>query len=340
MKPAHLTTNELTYELHIRDVSAPDDIEEKRTVLTGLLSQETSSHSFSDISVPLSFEVDYKQALASYTELQILISEFTGTKSDILYKTFNSRLQHLSGRISRLRSSSAEEEKLKKAIRFNLLKLEGTLCNIVEQPDLLDQPMTSTRVNLNCSESSISPSKPVPVYKWGIKKFSGKQPLIPFLEQIEIFKFSRNCTDEDLFISACDLFEGAAFTWWHNNFSQKKFHSWADLVTSLKETYLPYNYERDLWEQIRSTKQFSRQPVSAYISHMESLMLRSSKSISDIEKVDEIINGLLPEYVKALAFQDVKSVAELTKYCKKFESALAISSQNPFVQPQLVGIVM
>ncbi|XP_050498839.1 uncharacterized protein LOC126879699 [Diabrotica virgifera virgifera] len=170
MKPAHLTTNELTYELHIRDVSAPDDIEEKRTVLTGLLSQETSSRSFSNISVPLSFEVDYKQALASYTELQILISEFTGTKSDILYKTFNSRFQHLSGRISRLRSSSAEEEKLKKAIRFNLLKLEGTLCNILEQPDLLDQPMTSTRVNLNCSESSISPSKPVPVYKWGIKK--------------------------------------------------------------------------------------------------------------------------------------------------------------------------
>ncbi|XP_072385439.1 uncharacterized protein [Diabrotica undecimpunctata] len=332
MLPKHLKTDELSYEILIRNVSVPNTVEEKRKILAGLLSQEASNRSFSDVSVNLSFDVDYQQALASYSDLLSLISDYSGTKSDSRFKAFSSRLTHLSGRISRLQPTSVDEEKLKKAIRYDLLKLEGTLSDIVDQPDMVDQPVASTpdRVNLNYSQSSASPVKSVPVYKWGIKKFSGKEPLIPFLEQIETLKFSRNCTDEDLFISAGDLFEGAAFTWWHNHFTKKSFNSWSELVASLKETYLPYNYERNLWEQIRSTKQSFKQPVSAYISYMESLMLRSSKSIPECEKVDEIINGLLPDYVKALAFQDVESVADLTKYCKRFEAALTISSRSKF----------
>ncbi|XP_072395302.1 uncharacterized protein [Diabrotica undecimpunctata] len=308
INPKHLKTDELTYELLIRDLEVPSTVDEKRRVLSGILSQEASDRSFSETVVPLEFEQDHNQALATLADLSSIIDEFSGSKSDYRYKCICSRLTHLSGRVSRLKTTSSTQETLKRQLRSKLLSIEGVL---VEK---LNLPSESTPVRVEPHTAS-SVVKSVPIYKWGIQKFSGKQPLIPFLEQIETLKISRNCSNDDLFLSAGDLFDGNAFTWWHNHLLKKTFQSWSDLVAALKETYLPSDYERNLWEQIRSTRQSFREPVSTFISNFEALFFRLPSVVSEKDKVSEIRRGLLPDYIKALALHDIDTVSDLTSYC-------------------------
>lgn len=171
---------------------------------------------------------------------------------------------------------------------------------------------------------SVNAVKKVPVYKWGIRKFSGKGSLVQFLELVESLISSRGCDKADLFASAGDLFEDIAWTWWRNGYVKGLFNDWDDLVCQLKLTFLREDYDENLLDEIRRRRQCSSELVASYICLMESQFNRlSNSSLSEKAKVNIVRRNLLPDYVKALALHDVQTFSELTSLCRKLENSFS-----------------
>uniref|UniRef100_A0A6P7FEB9 Uncharacterized protein LOC114329451 n=1 Tax=Diabrotica virgifera virgifera TaxID=50390 RepID=A0A6P7FEB9_DIAVI len=254
--PNHLKSSELAYEISIRGQDVPKTAEERRQLLRGLLTQESSNRSTSSISMDIDFAENFKQTSESVQNITEIVQTFVGSRKSSQYKTLIDRLSHVANRLRRMETNTEQEQKSKKELTTKLSMLEGVLEEKVtpQQDDIAEAP-ASTPIASPIRLPQVGVPKLVPVYKWNLQKFTGTENLVGFLEKLETLKVSRNCSDQDLFLSASDLFEGPAFTWWHNHFVRESFTSWADLVSALKETYLPVDYERNLWDKIRSTKQ-------------------------------------------------------------------------------------
>lgn len=213
-----LFSHELEYEILVRGIQPSGNTDDKRKILRGLLSQESANRSFAEIRNTLDFEDDHAGILDSLPTLEIKVVVFNGNKNDNKYKSLTTRFWHLSGRISRMNITSDEEEKIKQDLQLQLLLLEGEIDNKI-------QPATSTPVAINVGSDHFNlPSKSVPVYKWGLAKFTEEGSLMAFLEKVETYRVSRSCTTDEVFASAGDLFDSHAWTWWHNNHSKGRFH--------------------------------------------------------------------------------------------------------------------
>lgn len=214
-----------------------------------------------------------------------------------------------------------KKQKKKNDVYLQILSIEAEL-------DQKVSPSTSTPINgapvVPNFNTSIVPS--VPVHKWGIKKFTGEGSLMAFLEKIETLRISRNCTTEELFSSAGDLFELQAWTWWHNNHIKNRFSNWDDLVEKLKGTFLRHNYDKNLLDEIKCRKQDPKESVSVFISSIEGLFYRLNTVPREKDIVDIIRENVLPDYVRALALHDIETISDLTNLCKKLENSIQVTS--------------
>lgn len=327
----HLKAHELFYEIKIRGTQPQSTVAENRSILRGLLAQEQGNRSLREIKNEIAFSEDEVGLRQSLEDLDAKIQDFKGMMADEEYKRLATRLTLVSGRLKRLNVEDDEEADDQKVVKLELedmlIALESQLAervNSVSTPRHSSTPVRS-------SEPQYNTVKTIPVYKWGIRKFSGQGCLISFLELVESLRISRGCSTEELFSSAGDLFEGQAWQWWHNHHKNHRFSTWDELVVGLKFTFISDNYDRRLMDEIRSRKQGNREPVSMYISSMEALHLRLTKTLEEKEMVENIQNNLLPDYTKLLALQDVSSIEQLTKLCRRIESTLRV---NTYSRPQ------
>lgn len=377
MKAGDLRTSELAYEIAVRGVTVPVSVDERRKVFRGLLAQENASRSFLAFSNPFQFSVDLTEVTESLASLTSCIETFKGVVGDAEYKRINSRLTHLSGRISRMNPVGDEQVAARDKSRQDLLILESNFEEKclgqfddppVTHPDpvvpadpqrdfgtinpasapthpVMTNPLTVPASQIQHHSESFRPTastpnidnnpfcKKVPVFKWGIPKFSGRGSLVSFLELVESLMISRGCTKEDLFASAGDLFESHAWTWWHNAQINSRFSTWDELVEGLKQTFLRENYDRALWDEIRSRRQAFREPVLLFISSMEALFYRLTNRPSQREMVETIKINLLPDYIKLLALHNIQSVQDLTVLCKRIDDSLQLC-KPPASTPQ------
>lgn len=321
----HLKAHELCYEISIRGREPENTVTKNRTTLLGLLTQELGGRSLREVENENDFEEDVTGLKQSLEDLEIKIGEFKGITADEEYKRFVTRLTHVSGRIRRMNIAEGDEVEEQKRVK---LELEGRLIALESQLEEKVNPFPIPRHSSTpnkASEQQFNGVKSVPVYKWGITKFSGRGCLVTFLELVESLRVSRGCSTEELFASAGDLLEGHAWTWWHNHHVNRRFVTWEALVIGLKNTFLQDNYDRSLMDEIRSRKQGIREPVSIYISSMEALHLRLTKKPEESEMVENIRGNLLPDYTKLLALQDVSSISQLTSLCRRIESTLRVT---------------
>ncbi|KAL3274969.1 hypothetical protein HHI36_019744 [Cryptolaemus montrouzieri] len=119
-----------------------------------------------------------------------------------------------------------EEEATQRNLRSQLITLEAELAEIVGTSNPRNNPPHSTPSSSSSVPSNLIYLKKIPVYEWGIKKFSGRGSLIAFLELIDSLRISRGCSESDSFESACDLFESHAWTRWQNNYLKNSFSNW------------------------------------------------------------------------------------------------------------------
>lgn len=156
------------------------------------------------------------------------------------------------------------------------------------------------------------------VSRWKLQ-FDGESSVTSFLERVEELRVSRNISNDQLLRSAVELFTKDALLWYRT----QKFSSWGELVNRLKQDFQPYDYELDLWEEIRKRTQGARERVISYVAVMENLFNRLGEN-KPTEKcrVDWIRRGLLPPLQAQLSLQRIDSVSELTRLGRMVEETL------------------
>ncbi|GLV46530.1 hypothetical protein CBL_20855, partial [Carabus blaptoides fortunei] len=113
------------------------------------------------------------------------------------------------------------------------------------------------RISLSLGEPSrriYTDKSSFPVHKWNVK-YDGESGLSIFLERVDEHSSSRGITKQQLFASAVELFTGNALTWFRAK--RNTFSTWKQLTTALRETFLPCDYEFNLWDEIRNRTQGS-----------------------------------------------------------------------------------
>lgn len=330
MEPNHLKVAELTYELKVRNVDLVGDVDKKRKILRGLLSQESANRSFiqGSIAHPYTFQNDLKEISETISDLKTVIATYTTSGDCALKKRISSRLTHLSGRMQRLVTENEEEDQQKRELQFLILELEGDFAfkdvPSASTPTALTLPADGAAVS---NISNVPSVKSIAPYKWNVT-FNGStknESLIAFLEKIELLRQARNVSKDELFLSACDLFTGSAWIWFTNN--RHKVNNWDELVGKLKQDFLPYCYEDELLQEINSRTQGTHERVALFISSVEGLYNRLPNKPSEDVIVSKIRRNLLPYYISRLALEQPKSVTELSDLCKKLEEARTWSTR-------------
>lgn len=320
----NLKTNELTYELELRQIENPAQltVDEKRKLLRGCLKQEISHRSFSEPTNLKQFDVDVKGAYETFNDIERLVGKFSGLESE--KKKLDDRLNHLSNRVSRLLAVDSQQIAEKQTFKTKVIALEGEFD--IKLNSLL-QGNTSTPTNVSPSVSipqvvpSVHTRMSVPPYKWNIQ-FNGstnKESVLSFLERVEELRISRNVSKQELFLSACDIFRGPAWTWFSTN--RDNFRDWDEVVIKLKSDFLPYFYEQDLLVEIQNRTMANNERVILYISAMECLFRKLSVIPDEKARVDQIRRNLLPFYINQLALIEINTIAELNDYCKRLEES-------------------
>lgn len=366
MEVNFLKSNELSYEIRIRKVNPPDTVELKRKVLRGLLYKEKTVGNLVSLENPFTPSEDCQGITDSLNDLKLVIENFTGDKNDTDFKRIASRLSHINGRFERLALDDTVTCDMRSSLQCSILEMEG------EYADKLDTFVSQNKVDsgkmrpgsLSESEHSIDSqhlsqlsleevhdpltSKPfhfpnyVAPYKWNVH-FSGSpnESVNSFLEKINLLREARGVSKQELFASACDLFQDQAWNWYLSIRSRVK--NWDDLELKLREDFLPYFYDEDLWQEIHSRTQGSNERVAIYISVMEGLFSRLSVLPEECIMVNTIRRNLLPDYISCLALQDIDSVVRLKTLCKRLEESRnwscrykpPSSKRSGFLEPDL-----
>ena len=100
----HLSCDELSYELAIDDIRTQKTVNDKRKILSQVLSKErVSKKSFVALeSYDLNFKSELGDINKTLNDLKTNISDFEGTNQDYLFFKCKSRLIHVQSRIKRL----------------------------------------------------------------------------------------------------------------------------------------------------------------------------------------------------------------------------------------------
>lgn len=156
------------------------------------------------------------------------------------------------------------------------------------------------------------------VSRWKIQ-FDGQSSVTNFLERIEELRVSRGVSKEQLLTNAPELFTKEALIW----FRTQHFSSWDDLTERLKETFLPYDYEFDLMEEIRKRTQGSKERVITYVAAMENLFYKLGPNIPpEWTRVKLIRRNLLPYLQTQLALSSIETIPELVRHCRAVEETI------------------
>lgn len=109
------------------------------------------------------------------------------------------------------------------------------------------------------------------VGSWKIN-FDGRSGIVDFLQRVEEKCLAFGLKDQQLFAAASEFISGDALIWYRSE--RNTLRGWSDLVTRLRESFLPFNYEASLREEIRARTQMASERIVVYFSEMVNLFGR------------------------------------------------------------------
>lgn len=168
-------------------------------------------------------------------------------------------------------------------------------------------PETNQSVN-----AGFSHSPPLKMYRWNLM-FSGREDPAAFLEQVEERIAAENVCPDRVLQQMPELLQGEAALWFRNN--KIWWRTWQEFVNDFKTFYFPVNYQIDLEAAISRRLQRPHEPVSAYITEMQTLMRRHGHMTSE-QQLAWLFRNLLPEYrlqLRLYQFNDVFSFAKAAR---------------------------
>ena len=340
-----LSKEELIYELRVRGLGDGSEltVTELRTVLRNALQLEKTSLAIKNPTYPYTFVQDAEILSENLENINKLIAEFSGSENDSKFKCIVSKIAHSLGRVNRSSPQNEDGKTTKADIRrqlllaFDKLKLkakgsrrDSTIFELSVLRHNIDTPGAhSSAVESDLASSSDDDApvqiKPVPVRDWNLK-FTGKKgemSLSTFLERVEERRRSRGISRALLFRDAVDLFEGDAYTWY--NMVKEWATDWESLVELMKEQFLPANFDRDLFEEIKRRTQGDHESIGLYIASMKGLFNKMKQPMSENTQFEIILERIDPYYQPFIAFEQISSITELLAACRKIDAKREIA---------------
>lgn len=348
-----LSKEELVYELRVRGLGDGTNLTcvELRTVLRNALQLEKTSLAIKSPTYPYTFAQDSTALLENITVIDTLINEFSGVENDNKFKGIISKIAHSMGRVNKSCPQNGTEKETKADIRLKLLLAYDKLKEKVKKDrrhrdstvfDLsvlrhnVDPPEAHSSQIESSSDSSENDEvcikiKPVPVRDWGLK-FTGKKgdmSFSTFLERVENMRRSRGISRTILFRDAIELFEGDALIWY--NMIKDWATDWNSLVEFMREQFLPENFDRDLFEEIKLRTQGNHENIGLYIASMKGLFNKMRNPVSEETQLEIILERIDPYYQPFIALEKITTITQLLSVCRKLDAKreLAISFKPP-----------
>lgn len=160
-----------------------------------------------------------------------------------------------------------------------------------------------------------------PVASWNLV-FSGNssgKSLNDFLSQVQMYARADGVSNVELLRSAVYLFTGPALTWYRAY--GPRIVSWQHLVQTLRQEFLPYDYDYGLLREIEQRKQGKGESFAMFLANVE-MMYRGLQHIivPEQQMIDTIMRNLLPSYAEKLVMCNIGSIRDLSMFCKRIEN--------------------
>ena len=348
MRVNHLKRDELEFELSVRGVATASLLViDMRASLASLLRLEHMDRAITYPEYAFDETKDTATITAKYAELELLATEAESDATGLTTGRCCSRGLHLLGRINRipLKADKPEWATVRSTWLAKVSALLGRLRRrrspvsaaplhstatgsgeqaleaIASDDDELDSDSDDAEVGPISSQAACSHSRPstrlVPVHKWNLS-FTGEPgsiSVMDFIDRVTELRRARGCSEDDLFRSALDLFQGKALIWYRS--AHTKVTSWTALVELLKRHYLPPDYHSRLYQELMNRTQGPNEPIVEYLACMQALIARYGL-MPQAMVLDVIRRNLAPFYIMQLP--DVRSLAELEAECLKLET--------------------
>jgi hypothetical protein len=153
-----------------------------------------------------------------------------------------------------------------------------------------------------------------------------------FLERVEEYRVARGVSTHELLVSAVDLLEGPALIWYRS--VRSTVHSWEEFVRLIRLEYLPFDYEHELWSEIRHRVQGAEESVGAYFACMINLFNRLPVQPSEAERLNILRRNLLPYFIHGIGLIDIETVSQLMATCKKLEVTKSLATASRAANPK------
>ena len=184
-------------------------------------------------------------------------------------------------------------------------------------PDSSDHDEADPFLDRSVPSSSRMTGRRIPIHKWNIR-FTGEPgtlSVMDFIERVAELRIARGYTEDELYKSSLDLFEGKALLWYRSNLRRAK--TWSELVNLLKRDYLPPDYRSRLFQEILNRTQGPNEKIVEYLACMHALIDRYGSMSRDVV-LDIVRRNLAPFYITQLP--DVRTLEELESACIRLET--------------------
>ena len=169
----------------------------------------------------------------------------------------------------------------------------------------------------------------IPEFHGGVR---GEELLDWLVAVQELLEFKRVPEERKVALVATK-FRGKAASWWLQvkatrvRAGKSNINTWSKLEKVLRKAFLPYNFDRTMYNRLQNLRQGSRS-VDDYAEEFTLLLTRTEVFDSEIQLVSRFIGGLKPQLQNAMSQFDPLTVAEAHRRAVAFESQFKSTTQG------------
>lgn len=161
----------------------------------------------------------------------------------------------------------------------------------------------------NCNSATTAPlsvvNKHAQVSRWNIF-FYASGSVNDFLERNEETARARGVSHDQLFQQSSVV---------------RRVNSWSDLVSRLRRAFLPFDYEFELWDEIRGRTQGPSERTELFVAFMQSIFSRFPYSIDENTRLQMILRNLQSRFQTEINVAQSRTIKQLREICKHMEDA-------------------
>lgn len=161
-----------------------------------------------------------------------------------------------------------------------------------------------------------------PVYKWSVRYdgLDNGRRLNEFLKEVEFNARSEEFSDEELFLSAHHLFVRKARSWFMEVNGNNELGSWENLVSELKNEFLPIDIDYQYENLANARKQGPREKFQDYYLDMVRIFRGMSRPWDEARKFDVLFRNTREDCRTAMLAANVMSIPKMKEFGKRFDA--------------------